>query len=586
MRLLALLTRLALKFSTLVGENRALLQFVLGALALALGFWGWSIKEPVHDWSGWLNNFFRTLQLITLHFPTEFNGDIPWPLQVARLLVPLIAVSATFHILLGGVTRPLRLALLPHMRDHVVLIGEAQLAQAALIRLAEGERQTVALAQAFDAARRDTLEGLGLTVLEADPKQPATFKALNLQQAGALFVAGADDLENINLALLAVRALDKRPSDQPPLALAVKIDREDLACELAAALDGIARRHGVRYHRLCPDRDGLRIELARFAPVFTKPDRAVASHVLILGLQGRWEQAFGQILVASQDHPARRPNITLALSAGERAAFETWRAARPDLPLIADVRCLDFPSPDDEAGKIVAACGAPHLAVVLLDGADAIAAALALRRSSAFAAAATPVLVRQSREDFLLSALRDTETSDRNHKNLVAFSGPVRFESVARVLDRAGDESAMALHAHYLEGGARLRPGSTAALAAWDDLPENLREANRASADHMAILFASEGLTLADAAGLERVVNDSLALDRLARVEHRRWMADRIERGWRFGETRDNARLIHPSLKPYETLSDTEQEKDRRTVRVLAKLAAEPPLAGRSNRNG
>jgi hypothetical protein len=570
LRLLALLTRFALRLSTFVGAHRAMLQFVLGGVALILGFWGWSIREPVQNWSGLLNNCFRTLQLITLNFPTDFDDAVPWPLQVARLLVPLIAVSATFHILLGGVTRPLRLALLPHARDHVVLIGDAQFSQVALTDLAAGGRQVVAVAKNFDAARRETLEGLGLTALEAAPRQPATFQARTLRRAGALFVAGPDDLENINLALLAIRALDKRPPN-PPLTLAVKIDREDLAGELAAALDGIARRHGVRYHRLCPDRDGLRIELARFAPAFTKPDRAAPSHALVVGLQGRWEQALGQIILSLQDHPTARPNVTLALSEAEQQAFETWRAAHPDLDLIAQFRRLGFPAREEAASKIVAACGPPHLAVILLDGADAIAAALALRRPAcAFATGATPILVRQSKEDFLLAALRGAEIKDRDHNNLIAFSGPIRSETVARVVDRKGDEAAMALHAHYLEGSARLPPGSPAALAAWDDLPENLREANRASADHMAILFASEGIALADTENVARAVSDPAALERLAQVEHRRWMADRIARGWRSGVKSDDARLIRASIKPYSQLPETEKEKDRQAVRVLA----------------
>ena len=41
-----------------------------------------------------------------------------------------------------------------------------------------------------------------------------------------------------------------------------------------------------------------------------------------------------------------------------------------------------------------------------------------------------------------------------------------------------------------IEVAAHVAPGSPASIAAWDDLPENMREANRASSDHMAILFA------------------------------------------------------------------------------------------------
>ena len=140
MNILALVTRLALRFSTYVGKNRAFLQFFFGALALVLGLWGWSIKAPAKDWTEVLNNCFRTLQLITLHFPTSFESDVPWQLQWARLLVPLVAVSATFHVLLGGVTRPLRLAMLPHTHNHVVVFGDAQMSEAALDSLAAGAR--------------------------------------------------------------------------------------------------------------------------------------------------------------------------------------------------------------------------------------------------------------------------------------------------------------------------------------------------------------------------------------------------------------------------------------------------------------
>ena len=112
------------------------------------------------------------------------------------------------------------------------------------------------------------LEGLGLTAVEAEPKQAATFATLNPGMAKGIFVATPDDLDNINIAMLAMRAIDACPHEHPPVALAVRIDREDLANEFDAALDGLNGRRRMRYHRLCPDRDGLRIELVArgFAP--------------------------------------------------------------------------------------------------------------------------------------------------------------------------------------------------------------------------------------------------------------------------------------------------------------------------------
>jgi len=577
--LLYWLSRFGIRSSTFIGRYRAPLQLIGGLIAIVLGYWGF--HDAFKPQSGWdyVNNLFRTMQLITLHFPTKFEGDASLSLQIARLLVPLVAVFATLNILIGDATRPLRLALLPRARDHVILIGDRQLSEPALKELVAERHQVVAVAETFDPSRRVALEGLGLTVLEADPLQPQTFDTLKPAMARGVFIATPDDLDNINIAMLALRAINQAAKDRAPVVLAVRIDREDLANELGAALDGLTGRRRVRYHRLCPDRDGLRIELARYAPIFTKPDRDAPSHALVVGLQGRWEQALAQLLVALQDHPAKRPVVTLSLREDEKGAFARWRAAHPDLDLVACFNPLDAGAhnlPDDEpAAATLAAHGAPHLTIILLDGADAVSAALALRRpASALGASATPILVRQTKEDHLLAALAATSVKGRDHSSIVPFSGPIRAESVARVLDRKGDERAMAMHAAYLDNAAHVAPGSPASIAAWDDLPENMREANRASADHMAILFASEGVAITDKAAILRAINDPATLDRLARVEHRRWMTDRIEQGWRHGETRDNNRLIHPSICDFDALSADDKEKDRNAVRKLAEIAA------------
>jgi hypothetical protein len=270
--------------------------------------------------------------------------------------------------------------------------------------------------------------------------------------------------------------------------------------------------------------------------------------------------------VAAQDHPDLTPRITLLLDEAEQAAFEVWRAARPDLPLVAEFAVLS-PRPD----AAPEGWEAPHLMLVLRGDAEAVATALALRRPGhPLGTEGVPVLVRQSREDHLLARLSATEVQGRNMTGFVAFGGLLRADSLERVLDRRGDAVAIALHAHYLDAAARLGAGSPVALAAWDGLPENLRDANRAAAEHAPILFAAAGLRLAEA-GTPAVLEEA-EVELLARVEHRRWMADRIERGWRFGETRDNARLLHPSLVAFEVLSAADQEKDRAQVRAMAEV--------------
>jgi hypothetical protein len=52
----------------------------------------------------------------------------------------------------------------------------------------------------------------------------------------------------------------------------------------------------------------------------------------------------------------------------------------------------------------------------------------------------------------------------------------------------------------------------------------------------------------------------------LARNTHEVWALQRLKDGWRYGPTRDDSRKEHPSLIPYEQLSESEKQYDRNAV--------------------
>lgn len=132
--------------------------------------------------------------------------------------------------------------------------------------------------------------------------------------------------------------------------------------------------------------------------------------------------------------------------------------------------------------------------------------------------------------------------------------------TVQALRNRAADEQAAQLHLAYDRafGGGGTAPAS----GRWQDLPETYVAANRAAADHRAIKQWD-----AVTSGLE----GEALIETLARAEHNRWCAERLLSGWApSGEgPRDNARRLHPDLRPWETLSEAAQEKDREVVRGL-----------------
>jgi hypothetical protein len=57
--------------------------------------------------------------------------------------------------------------------------------------------------------------------------------------------------------------------------------------------------------------------------------------------------------------------------------------------------------------------------------------------------------------------------------------------------------------------------------------------------------------------------------------EHARWCRERWMSGWTYDETRDDVAQHHPSLLPYDRLSEPLRELDRQTIKRLPGLLAE-----------
>ena len=58
----------------------------------------------------------------------------------------------------------------------------------------------------------------------------------------------------------------------------------------------------------------------------------------------------------------------------------------------------------------------------------------------------------------------------------------------------------------------------------------------------------------------------------MAHNVHEVWSVGRIADGWTYGLTRDDKAKTHPSLVPYEELSEKEKDYDRRTSQETLKF--------------
>jgi hypothetical protein len=151
------------------------------------------------------------------------------------------------------------------------------------------------------------------------------------------------------------------------------------------------------------------------------------------------------------------------------------------------------------------------------------------------------------------------------------------------VLEEEVDRLAMAVHAEYLKGEQAREPDTWqmrlqdatkdpySSLKDWSELSRFLRDDNRNCVEFAHRRLSALGLRLVDEVqpGQSEIKAQDLSEDELttlARLEHRRWMVNRLMNGWKLGGKKDWERRTHPDLVPWEKLPRQAQLKDRRVM--------------------
>jgi serine phosphatase RsbU (regulator of sigma subunit) len=111
--------------------------------------------------------------------------------------------------------------------------------------------------------------------------------------------------------------------------------------------------------------------------------------------------------------------------------------------------------------------------------------------------------------------------------------------------------------------------------ADFDELPDEIKYSNIDNAAQIPAKLLSIGYKIREVKkGFKPValhLNDD-EIETMARVEHIRWSWEKRLAGWVSGDVRDDKKRTHPSLVPYDELSEPEKEKDRKLVSLIPAL--------------
>jgi serine phosphatase RsbU (regulator of sigma subunit) len=164
----------------------------------------------------------------------------------------------------------------------------------------------------------------------------------------------------------------------------------------------------------------------------------------------------------------------------------------------------------------------------------------------------------------------------------------IRLEEITEIDDKMVARLARAIHSRYQNEMRKLNASTEKRIyiswilnhgdkqiADFDRLPEEIKHSNLDNAFHIPTKLLSIGYKIRPvekgfkSAALHLTEEE---VETMARVEHIRWCWDKILHGWFYGSVKDSKKKIHPSIIPYEDLSEPEKEKDRELVRMIPAL--------------
>lgn len=551
--------------------------------SLILGYIGFNIiSKATNDESTFFDLLYRSLQLIVFE-SGDVGGDIPWQLETARFLMPLLATFAAIQALMAIFSKHWQLFRLRFLKNHSVVCGLGERG----LRLAQefsGQGYRVVVIEEnqqnplIEQCRRQ-----GTFVLSGDATSANILRRARVHKAKYLVAVCPDDGINAEIALK-VRDLVRHRKGKALTAFVHIIDLE-LCNSLSSWGLAADKKDSFRMEFFNVPENGARFMLRQHPPFSEKietGDRQPRMLIVGLGKMGR-----SLVVQAARNwwinhkNSGKHLRITVIDNEAEEK-MELLRLRYPQLNTVCefDIRQMEKNAPEFERGDFLfdshGHCDVDVIYICFDDDVHVLVNALTLHGKTR--QHKVPIVMRMNGNAGLAMLMKeDPEAFDSNQLHI--FSLIDTTCNLEALLWGAHEVLARAIHEDYVRHQKRAGENSQTnpSMVEWEDLPEDLKESNRHQAAHIevklkAINCGIQPLTDWEAASFEFKPEE---IEKLAVMEHERWCEERRQQGWSYAARPKNIkRKTSPHLVPWEQLSGAIKEYDRNTVRGLPSFLA------------
>lgn len=558
-----------------------LLVIALAALAaLILGFIGFSLQQPAWPVA---SRLYATVELFHLYTDSTKPPNNLY-LAIAQWLAPFAVGYAVFRALKVIFGQQITKFRISRMRDHLVICGLGRSG----IRLARSFRQgtdhrppmSVVVIDPNPTVS-DLLEcsDLGIQVLVGDAKDVAVLHQAGLHRAQDLIAVCGDDAVDSEVASAALSLVGSKRNHRL-LRCFIHIGDQQLSEELEKLALGVASDREAQstqiewfnVYRLAPR------ALLNSDPDLVKSKDGQSPHVIVVG-----GSELGHNLVAeiarqwSLDQHAKRIRITVVANDAKEQC-DVLKAEFTDLHRVCDLVAVSVDAAKrSSAHPLVIDLPSGHVQttafVCVADDDECLRATIQVRE-------VLPVDVKvvtcTTGSSGVATFLR---TRTKALSNVVEFPLLDIALTPDVLLDMAKEQIAQALHGYYFESRQmhpQLEDPQVRARVPWGDLPESIRQANRAKASSIGAQLDELGFRLVrnDAWRSPAHIFNETHVVEIAMREHERWCIQKKQEGWRFNRQRNDHKKLNPYIVDWAELPDAIQEIDRDFARRLPNAVA------------
>jgi hypothetical protein len=571
------------KFAQWMADYRLPLAAVMLVAALILGYIGnyKYLAATGESNSIWDISYYTIRLLNPAALPLQ--GPVNIELQIARLLAAVAAFYITIEALLSIFRDQVQALRVRGMKGHTIICGMGQKGVLLADKYRTQGEQVVVIENDEENPMAGHCMDKGAVVLMGDAADPQLLRKARIFRAQRIIAVCGNDGVNAEVALHARQLVEAR-NGRALLCLAHIVDLQ-LWWLLRERELRMGTVNSFRLSFFNIYQSGARALLYDYPPLKEGAPKGNIPHMLVVGM-GRLGESLVINAAKGWRNSGNIENGRLRISIVDMMASskkETLCARYPQLEDACELRAFDM-----EAGSAEFAlgdylygqngkCEITGIYICLGDETAALTAALKLNRR--LKPQDIPIVVRMKLNAGLSKLLQETGGDDAGQGHIHAF--PLLERTCVPEFIWGGSTNEMlarAIHGDYVRNALKRgdTPQSNPSIVPWEKLSGNLKESNRNQAEYITSKLRQFGYDFDMATDWDLPLLKFLPeeVEEMAKLEHTRFVDERVRNGWKLGPAKDDVKKISPTLIPWDDLSEVEKDKDRDPVRAIPALLA------------